>query len=143
MPGYFHIMQLTCTLRVNTTISMVTSLLCFTQIHLCDEDMAALTGSGSSSNNKTSLLFLYNVTKDNINVCQTCNLIFSLVRNNPDLAEQVAGMVFYGVKQSDFSMHFFRLLTLLTEFSGGPSGMPCFTNLVMHKVSVKATMLGC
>jgi hypothetical protein len=60
--------------------------------------------------------------------------IFSLVRNNPELAEQVAGMVFYGVKQTDFSMHFFRLLTLLTEFSGGPSGMPCFTNLVMHKV---------
>ena len=99
--------------------------------------MAALTGSGANnSNSKTSLVFLYNVTKDNINVCQTCNLIFSLVRNNQDLAEQVAGMVFYGVKQTDYSMHFFRLLTLLTEFSGGPSGMPCFTNLVMHKVSL-------
>ena len=96
--------------------------------------MTALTGTGASNSNKTSLVFLYNVTKDNINVCQTCNLIFSLVRNNPELAEQVAGMVFYGVKQTDFSMHFFRLLTLLTEFSGGPSGMPCFTNLVMHKV---------
>jgi hypothetical protein len=47
---------------------------------------------------------------------------------------KVAGMVFYGVKQTDYSMHFFRLLTLLTEFSGGPSGMPCFTHLVMHKV---------
>jgi hypothetical protein len=54
--------------------------------------LAALTGSNSSSSansNKTSLVFLYNVTKDNINVCQTCNLIFSLVRNNQDLAEQV------------------------------------------------------
>ncbi|XP_040568738.2 ubiquitin carboxyl-terminal hydrolase 34 [Lepeophtheirus salmonis] len=96
-------------------------------IHLSESDTNALTGG-------KSLVFLFNITKDNINTCQTCNLIFSLTRNNPELAEQVAGMVFAGVKQADFSMHFFRLLTLLTEFSGGPSGMPCFTNLVMHKV---------
>ena len=67
-------------------------------------------------------------------MCQTCNLIFSLTRNNHVLAEQVAAMVFHGVKQPEVSMHFFRLLTLLTEFSGGPTGQPCFTNLVMHKV---------
>ncbi|QQP55436.1 Ubiquitin carboxylterminal hydrolase 34like [Caligus rogercresseyi] len=86
-------------------------------IHLSEADANALTEE-----------------EDNINTCQTCNLIFSLTRNNPELAEQVAAMVFAGVKQADVSMHFFRLLTLLTEFSGGPSGMPCFTNLVMHKV---------
>ena len=53
--------------------------------------MSALTGNSNSnkSGNKTNLVFLYHVTKDNINVCQTCNLIFSLVRNNQELAEQV------------------------------------------------------
>ena len=63
----------------------------FFQIHLSDEDMAALTGTGNGNKggNKTNLVFLYHVTKDNINVCQTCNLIFSLVRNNQELAEQV------------------------------------------------------
>ena len=92
----------------------------------------SLSASCSSSQ---PLVFLYNVTKDNINTCQICNLIFSLTRNNHQLAERVASMVFQGVKQSgEHSMHFFRLLTLLTEFSGGPSGMPCYTNLVMHRV---------
>ena len=43
-------------------------------------------------------------------------------------------MVFYGVKQPDYTLHFFRLLTLLTEFAGGPSGLPCFTSLVMQRI---------
>lgn len=33
-------------------------------------------------------------------------------------------MVFLGVKNADHSLNFFRLLTLLTELSGGPAGMP-------------------
>ena len=36
-----------------------------------------------------TLLFLYNITRDNINIRQTCNLIFSLTRHNPSLAQQV------------------------------------------------------
>ena len=125
------------------------------RIHLARDDVVALAGNGhgdgsggnssdscaSSSpfistggGSRTSLIFLFNITKDNINMCQTCNLIFSLTRNNHVLAEQVAAMVFHGVKQPEVSMHFFRLLTLLTEFSGGPTGQPCYTNLVMHKV---------
>ena len=82
------------------------------------------------------LVFLYNITKDNINICQTGNLIFALARNNQDFAEGVAGMVFQGVKQTEYYMNFFRLLTMLTELpgAGGPPGMPCFTSLVMHKV---------
>ncbi len=85
----------------------------------------------------SGLLFLYHVTKDNINPCQTTNLIFSLCRNNPELAEQVASMVFHGVKQPEFSMHFFHLLTLLTDpqsSASRPPGMPCFTSLVMHRI---------
>ena len=125
------------------------------RIHLARDDVVALagyghgdgSGGGTSSSaassspfistgggSRTSLIFLFNITKDNINMCQTCNLIFSLTRNNHVLAEQVAAMVFHGVKQPEVSMHFFRLLTLLTEFSGGPTGQPCYTNLVMHKV---------
>ena len=125
------------------------------RIHMARDDVVALAGyghgdgsgcgtstSGVSSSpfistgggSRTSLIFLFNITKDNINMCQTCNLIFSLTRNNHVLAEQVAAMVFHGVKQPEVSMHFFRLLTLLTEFSGGPTGQPCYTNLVMHKV---------
>ena len=57
------------------------------QIHLSDTDRHALVGG-------KSLVFLYNVTKDNINVCQTSNLVFSLTRNNPELAEQIANMIF-------------------------------------------------
>jgi hypothetical protein len=39
-------------------------------------------------------------------------------RHKPTLAEHVAEMVFLGVKSPDHSLHFFRLLTLLTELSG-------------------------
>ena len=75
------------------------------QIHLDEADYHALVGTGSKSH-----LFLYNIIKDNINSVQTCNLIFSLTRNNPELAEQIASMVFGGVKQPEYSVHFFRLV---------------------------------
>ena len=127
------------------------------QIHLSNTDLISLTGKPSTSTAVASaaaasssptppavqqpapnrgLVFLYNITKDNINICQTGNLIFALARNNQDFAEGVAGMVFQGVKQTEYYMNFFRLLTMLTELpgAGGPPGMPCFTSLVMHKV---------
>ena len=134
------------------------------QIHLSNSDIISLTGksipstlpsaaatSASTASSSTSiaqptpqtpssssrgLVFLYNITKDNINICQTGNLIFALARNNQEFAESVAAMVFQGVKQTEYYMNFFRLLTLLTELpgAGGPPGMPCFTSLVMHKV---------
>merc|ERR1719394_421142 len=96
-------------------------------IHLSRTDVNSLTTG-------KSLLFLYNITRDNINIRQTCNLIFSLTRHNPSLAEHVAEMVFMGVKSADHSLHFFRLLTLLTELSGGPAGLPCYTTLIMYRV---------
>ena len=136
------------------------------QIHLSNSDIISLTGksipstvpsaaatsaTASAASSSTSiaqptpqapssssrgLVFLYNITKDNINICQTGNLIFALARNNQEFAESVAAMVFQGVKQTEYYMNFFRLLTLLTELpgAGGPPGMPCFTSLVMHKV---------
>ena len=51
-------------------------------IHLSRADMNSLTTG-------KTLLFLYNITRDNINIRQTCNLIFSLTRHNPSLAQQV------------------------------------------------------
>ena len=39
-----------------------------------------------------------------------------------------------GVKNADHSLNFFRLLTLLTELSGGPAGLPCYTTLIMYRV---------
>ena len=86
----------------------------------------------STATSNRGLVFLYNITKDNINICQTGNLIFALARNNQDFAESVAAMVFQGVKMTDYYMNFFRLLTMLTELpgAGGPPGMPCFTRYV-------------
>lgn len=108
------------------------------QIHLSNADTISLTGKAMTpvvtSSTCTSgqqqqqtlpapssnrgLVFLYNITKDNINICQTGNLIFALARNNQDFAESVAGMVFQGVKMTDYYMNFFRLLTMLTELPG-------------------------
>ena len=50
-----------------------------------------------STTSNRGLVFLYNITKDNINICQTGNLIFALARNNQDFAESVAAMVFQGL----------------------------------------------
>ena len=82
------------------------------QIHLSNSDIISLTGksipstvpsaaatsaTASAASSSTSiaqptpqapssssrgLVFLYNITKDNINICQTGNLIFALARNN-------------------------------------------------------------
>ena len=84
----------------------------------------ATTAHSSNGPNSKGLVFLYHITKDNINIHQTGNLIFALARNNPDFAEGVAGMVFHGVKQTEYYMNFFRLLTMLTELpgAGGPPG---------------------
>ena len=61
------------------------------RIHLAGSDVNALTGRPQERvlTGRAGLNFLYHVTKDNINSIQTCNLIFSLTRNNQELAEQV------------------------------------------------------
>ena len=89
-----------------------------------EQKMPATTAHSSNGPNSKGLVFLYHITKDNINIHQTGNLIFALARNNPDFAEGVAGMVFHGVKQTEYYMNFFRLLTMLTELpgAGGPPG---------------------
>ncbi|KRT80407.1 hypothetical protein AMK59_7115, partial [Oryctes borbonicus] len=83
--------------------------------------------------------FLYQQIKDNINLQQTRNLIHSLCRGNERLATSIIAMVSQAISRNpDSCQPFFKLLTLLTECgnqnSGGPSGLPCFTQLVLQKV---------
>ena len=94
---------------------------------------------GRENQTNRGLIFLYNITKDNINICQTGNLIFALARNNQEFAENVANMVFQGVKMTDYYMNFFRLLTMLTELpgAGGPPGKLFAQNILSNKFLIQ------
>lgn len=79
--------------------------------------------------------FLYQQIKDNINPHQTRHLIHALCRWDERLANQIITMLFTSVtRHIELCGPFFKLLTLLTESSGGPSGLPCFSQLVLSRV---------
>lgn len=79
--------------------------------------------------------FLYQQIKDNINPHQTRHLIHALCRWDDRLANQIITMLFTSVtRHTELCGPFFKLLTLLTESSGGPSGLPCFSQLVLQRV---------
>ncbi|CAD6995071.1 unnamed protein product [Ceratitis capitata] len=79
--------------------------------------------------------FLYQQIKDNINPHQTKHLIHALCRWDERLANQIITMLFSSVtKHTELCGPFFKLLTLLTETQGGPSGLPCFSQLVLQRV---------
>lgn len=79
--------------------------------------------------------FLYQQIKDNINPNQTRHLIHALCRWDDRLASQIITMLFTSVtRHTELCGPFFKLLTLLTESSGGPSGLPCFSQLVLQRV---------
>ncbi|GFW68785.1 ubiquitin carboxyl-terminal hydrolase 34 [Trichonephila clavipes] len=79
--------------------------------------------------------FLYQQIRDGINLRQTCNLIFSLCRWNDALAVMIINMVFTAItKQHELSPSFFKLLSMLVEFVGGPPGLPPFTNLILQRI---------
>lgn len=106
--------------------------------------------------------FLYQQIKDNINPNQTRLLIHALCRYDERLAGSIIAMLFNAVTKHTevrskspvvmrvlHSDHisfislpqnkqlcgpFFKLLTLLTEVSSGPSGLPCFSQLVLQRV---------
>lgn len=78
--------------------------------------------------------FLYQQTRDVINLNQTRNLIQSLCRWNDRLAIHIITMIFQAItKHTDVCQPFFKLLTLLTE-SSGLSGLPCMTQLILGRV---------
>lgn len=79
--------------------------------------------------------FLYQQIKDNINPHQTRHLIHALCRWDERLANQIITMLFTSVtRHIELCGPFFKLLTLLTESTSGPSGLPCFSQLVLSRV---------
>lgn len=78
---------------------------------------------------------MYQQIKDNINSHQTKHLIHALCRWDERLATQIISMLFASVtKHTELCGPFFKLLTLLIETQGGPSGLPCFSQLVLQRV---------
>ncbi|XP_041355094.1 ubiquitin carboxyl-terminal hydrolase 34-like isoform X3 [Gigantopelta aegis] len=79
--------------------------------------------------------FLFSQIRDNINVRQTCNLIFSLTRWSDSLAVAIVNMVFSAIRKlnPDQSQPFFKLLSMLVEFVGGPPGLPHYTQYVLQR----------
>uniref|UniRef100_A0A8C3UPZ5 Ubiquitin specific peptidase 34 n=1 Tax=Catharus ustulatus TaxID=91951 RepID=A0A8C3UPZ5_CATUS len=93
---------------------------------LSQNDMAALTGG-------KGFPFLFQHIRDGINIRQTCNLIFSLCRYNNRLAEHIKLDVFpFSALQA--ANPFFKLLTMLMEFAGGPPGMPPFASYILQRI---------
>lgn len=98
------------------------------RLHLSARDYNAIAGG-------KGFPFLYQQIKDNINPHQTRHLIHALCRCDERLAGQIIAMLFTAVtKHTELCGPFFKLLTLLTEATGGPSGLPCFSQLVLQRV---------
>ncbi|XP_037912392.1 ubiquitin carboxyl-terminal hydrolase puf isoform X3 [Hermetia illucens] len=98
------------------------------RLHLSPKDYSAVAGG-------KGFPFLYQQIKDNINPHQTRHLIYALCRWDERLANQIITMLFASVtKHTELCGPFFKLLTLLTEPQGGPSGLPCFSQLVLQRV---------
>nr|XP_023680681.1 ubiquitin carboxyl-terminal hydrolase 34 isoform X2 [Paramormyrops kingsleyae] len=96
---------------------------------LSQNDMAALTGG-------KGFPFLFQHIRDGINIRQTCNLIFSLCRYNNRLAEHIVSMLFTSIAKltPEAANPFFKLLTMLMEFAGGPPGMPSFASYILQRI---------
>ncbi|MEJ1274325.1 hypothetical protein NN561_005208 [Cricetulus griseus] len=96
---------------------------------LSQTDMAALTGG-------KGFPFLFQHIRDGINIRQTCNLIFSLCRYNNRLAEHIVSMLFTSIAKltPEAANPFFKLLTMLMEFAGGPPGMPPFASYILQRI---------
>ncbi|XP_035892637.1 ubiquitin carboxyl-terminal hydrolase puf isoform X2 [Anopheles stephensi] len=98
------------------------------RLHLSARDYNAIAGG-------KGFPFLYQQIKDNINPQQTRHLIHALCRCDERLASQIIAMLFTAVtKHTELCGPFFKLITLLTESSGGPPGLPCFSQLVLQRV---------
>ncbi|XP_041108946.1 ubiquitin carboxyl-terminal hydrolase 34 isoform X1 [Polyodon spathula] len=96
---------------------------------LSQNDMAALTGG-------KGFPFMFQHIRDGINIRQTCNLIFSLCRYNNRLAEHIVSMLFTSIAKltPEAANPFFKLLTMLMEFAGGPPGMPSFASCILQRI---------
>ncbi|XP_074662968.1 ubiquitin carboxyl-terminal hydrolase 34-like [Tubulanus polymorphus] len=100
------------------------------EVRLSDKDLNTLVGG-------KGFPFLFNQIRDNVNLRQTCNLIFSICRWNDRAALTVVQMIFSAITSAKLnqeqSQPFFKVLSMLVEFIGGPPGMPNFTRYVLLK----------
>ncbi|XP_071963584.1 ubiquitin carboxyl-terminal hydrolase 34-like isoform X2 [Antedon mediterranea] len=99
------------------------------QLTLSQSDYAVLVGG-------KGFPFLYQQIRDNINIQQTRNLIFSLTRFAPRLAEQIVAMIFNAIAKlnQEAGQPFFKLLSMLVDMVGGPPGLPNFTPLILQRM---------
>ncbi|XP_052769790.1 ubiquitin carboxyl-terminal hydrolase 34-like isoform X3 [Mya arenaria] len=99
------------------------------QLQISDRDYNSIIGGSKG------FPFLFSQIRDNINVRQTCNLIFSLSRWNDNLANAIVNMIFGAIKKlsPEQCQPFFKLMSMLVEFVGGPPGMPPFTQLILQR----------
>ncbi|ESO90145.1 hypothetical protein LOTGIDRAFT_164456 [Lottia gigantea] len=94
-----------------------------------------------SNKDKTAIMggkgfpFLFNQIRDNINIRETCNLIFNLTRWNGNEAVTIVNMIFAAIKKltPELSQPFFKLLSLLVDYMGAPAGTPHYTQYILHK----------
>ncbi|KAL0270091.1 UNVERIFIED_CONTAM: hypothetical protein PYX00_007611 [Menopon gallinae] len=85
--------------------------------------------------------FIYQQTKDAINLNQTRNLIFALCQYNDRLAQMIVTMIFQTIaRHTEISQPFLKLLTLLTDPTNTPpaytnsEGMPSFSQYVLQGI---------
>ncbi|XP_033107296.1 ubiquitin carboxyl-terminal hydrolase 34-like [Anneissia japonica] len=99
------------------------------QLTLSQSDYAVLVGGKGYP-------FLYQQIRDNINIQQTRNLIFSLTRFSPRLPEQIVAMIFNAIAKlnQEAGQPFFKLLSMLVDMVGGPPGLPAFTPLILQRM---------
>lgn len=79
--------------------------------------------------------FIYQQTRDCLNLQQTRTLVYALSRWNEPLAQKIVNMLFQAiVRHPENCSPFFKLLTLLVEGGSGVSGLPCFMQLVLARL---------
>ncbi|XP_033629048.1 ubiquitin carboxyl-terminal hydrolase 34-like isoform X1 [Asterias rubens] len=80
--------------------------------------------------------FLFQQIRDCINLQQTRNLIISLTRFQPRLAEQIVAMIFNAIAKlnPEAGQPFFKILSMLVETAGGPPGVPPFTPIILQRI---------
>ncbi|XP_038075535.1 ubiquitin carboxyl-terminal hydrolase 34-like isoform X2 [Patiria miniata] len=80
--------------------------------------------------------FLFQQIRDCINLQQTRNLIISLTRFQPRLAEQIVAMIFNAIAKlnQEAGQPFFKILSMLVETVGGLPGVPPFTPIILQRI---------
>jgi len=102
------------------------------RLQLSESDYHALALSGEKD-----FPFIFQITKDGINLKQTAHIIFSLCQHNSEMAERILQMLINAIQKlaTEQIQHFFKLLSLLTEQDSVHNlGLPSFTHLILPKM---------